>query len=59
MQPIFPFTVHFEDGDIQRFDTADDLADTLEWFDTEGTLDAMTDVQATVRDAQGPGAVAR
>jgi hypothetical protein len=53
MAPVFPLTVHFNDGRTQRFTTPEGLASTLEWFDTHDPSDSHTDEHGTVTDAHG------
>lgn len=47
MQPEFPISVRFENGEIESYDSVDDLVHNLEDFDS----DVNTDCEA--RDARG------
>jgi hypothetical protein len=46
-QPQFPFTLRFENGDTQTYESIEDLELNLEDFDSD------QDVQCEVRDALG------
>jgi hypothetical protein len=47
MQPEFPISVRFEDGEVESYDSVEDLIHNLEDFDS----DVNTDCEA--RDARG------
>ncbi|HKS11068.1 MAG TPA: hypothetical protein VJS13_16075 [Pyrinomonadaceae bacterium] len=47
MQPEFPISVRFENGEVEEYEDADDLIHNLEDFDS----DVNTDCEA--RDARG------
>ena len=53
MQPVFPLTVHFENGRTSTYATPEMAALGLEWFDTDNGLDNWTDEHGIVTDAQG------
>jgi hypothetical protein len=47
MEPEFPISVRFEDGEVEEYEDADDLIHNLEDFDSD------TDTACDVRDARG------
>lgn len=47
MQPEFPISVRFENGEVEEYDDADDLIHNLEDFDSDLNTDC------DVRDARG------
>lgn len=47
MQPEFPISVRFENGEVEEYDDADDLIHNLEDFDSDLNTDC------DVRDAHG------
>lgn len=48
MSPEFPIQIKFADGDEWVLESQDEIAGTLEWFDSDDP-----DEGATVRDARG------
>ena len=48
MSPVFPLKVAFDDGETWVLATAEEVAENLEWFDSEDG-----DRSVTVVDAQG------
>ena len=53
MTPQYPLTVRFDDGTIEVLNTPEEVAGTLEWFDTDDPTDTITDTHGAVTDAQG------
>lgn len=47
MEPEFPISVRFEDGEVEEYEDADDLIHNLEDFDSD------VDTACDVRDARG------
>ena len=47
MQPEFPISVRFENGEIESYDSVEDLIHNLEDFDSDVSTDCET------RDARG------
>lgn len=53
MAPQYPLTVRFDDGTQEVLNTPEEVAGTLEWFDTDDSTDTLTDTHGTVTDACG------
>jgi hypothetical protein len=47
MQVVFPLSIQFEDGEIEQYESVEDLELNLEDFDSE------QDIACSVKDAQG------
>lgn len=47
MEPEFPISVRFEDGEVEKYEDEDDLIHNLEDFDSD------VDTACDVRDARG------